>query len=180
MTSLYSKCAVYCIWPVLCLLWTLYLWASRQLSDTANLMSFIAVVQYEPLRAGFRWHEVKQMHIVSWAFYLHWTTDCWTVVTVARMSGDQSFYHRGNIVLPIPLSGLMCLLVSLFNSSFETDVTRAGIFHAISKHYVGCLVCIFLWIHGLVFQTLIPHSIFFYKLQCVWSLWTICLASKLL
>lgn len=44
---------------------TLYVSASRQLSDTDNLMSFIAVVQYEPLRAGFRCHEVKQMHIVS-------------------------------------------------------------------------------------------------------------------
>jgi len=36
---------------------TLYVSVSRQLSDTDDLMSFIAVVQYEPLRAGFRCHE---------------------------------------------------------------------------------------------------------------------------
>lgn len=120
---------------------TLYVSASRQLSDTDNLMSFIAVVQYEPLRAGFRCHEVKQMHTVRWAFYLHWTTDCWSVVTVARMSGGQSFYHCGNIVLPSPfLDWCVFLIVSLFNSSFETDVTKASVFHTISKHYVGCLV----------------------------------------
>lgn len=171
---------MYCIWPVLFPLWTLYVWASRQLSDTANLMSFIAVVQYEPLRAGFRWHKVKQMHIVSWAFYLHWTTDCWSVVTVARMSGGQSFYHRGNIVLPIPLSGLMCLLVSLFNSSFETDVTRAGVFHAISKQCVGCLVCIYSLDTWLSMPNINSTFQVFYKLQCVWSRWTICLASRLL
>jgi len=44
---------------------TLYVSVSRQLSDSDDLMSFIAVVQYEHLRAGFRCHEVKQMHIES-------------------------------------------------------------------------------------------------------------------
>lgn len=65
------------------------------------------------------------------------------------MSGAQSFYHRGNIVLPIPLSAHqidVCVLhVTLFNSSFKTDVAEE-FFTQISKSYFRKSI----WMHGFV------------------------------